>query len=218
MKKVIILSASPKKEEQSVSAFISSIAKEQFSEFQSDIIDVRQALANKNCQAAYQTMREADALLIVFPLYFFCLPGMLMRFLEDYAQTKYSKPQKVYAIVNCGFPEPEINEEALRVVQSFSHHIGASFRFGIGLGSGGMILMSAKEAPFIKKFIDAVHGSLKSIAKDIADETLPILNNVYFRVNFPRRLYYMAGNMGWRQLAKKNGLKKRELCRKPYHD
>ena len=108
-------------------------------------------------------MREADALLIVFPLYFFCLPGMLTQYLDDYAQFigVKGKTQKVYTIVNCGFPEPEINTEAIRVMQSFSRHVGASFRFGIGFGSGGMIL-GAQQAPSARSHgrADADRGAL----------------------------------------------------------
>ena len=129
MKKVIILSASPKTGEKAVSNLLSDMAKEQLCAkgIQAHIINVRKTLASKECTAAFEDMREADALLIVFPLYFFCLPGMLTRYLEDYAQFigVYGKAQKVYTIVNCGFPEPEINTEAIRVIQSFSRHVGA---------------------------------------------------------------------------------------------
>jgi multimeric flavodoxin WrbA len=219
MTKMIILSASPKKGEPSVSDLLSQMAKEQLSSkgIQADIINVRKTLMGEDCTPAFETMKKADAMLIVFPLYFFCMPGMLTRYLEDYAQYVGSqgKPQKIYTIVNCGFPEPEINEEAIRVIQSFSRHIGASFRFGVGFGSGGMI-MGAKEAPFMKKVMQTLNDAFDLMAKDMSDTQLPPLKNVYINVSFPRRLYYIGGNFGWRKLAKQNGLKKRDLYRRPY--
>lgn len=219
MKKMIILSASPKKGEPSVSNLLSDMSKEKFSSsgIQADIIDVRKTLTGQSCTPAYETMREADGLLIVFPLYIFCMPAMLTHFLEDYAQYigSQGQPQKVYTIVNCGFPEPEINEEAIRVIQSFSRHVGACFRFGIGVGSGGMI-MGAKEAPFMKKAMTTLSSAFDLMAKDMCDDHLPPLKNAYIRVSFPRRLYYFCGNLGWRQLAKQNGLKKSDLYRQPY--
>lgn len=215
MKKMIILSASPKKGEPSVSALISQMAKHQLDTFQADIIDVSNAL--KHCEPAYEAMRSADALLIVFPLYFFCLPGMLMRFLEDYAATCGSNPtgQKVYAIVNCGFPEPEINEEAIRVIKSFARHIGAEFRFGVSFGGGGMVL-GAADTPFMKKSMETLRGAIDRMTADIHDDRLLPLNNVTISSSFPRRLYYFGGNFGWRHMAKKNGLKKNDLYRTPY--
>lgn len=218
MKKMIILSASPKKGEPSVSNLLSNMAKEQLSgkDIQADIINVR-TLTGQSCTTTYDAMREADGLLIIFPLYIFCMPGMLTRFLEDYAQYigSQGKPQKVYTIVNCGFPESEINEEAIRVIQSFSRHIGACFRFGVSFGSGSLI-MGAKEAPFMKKPMKTLSNAFDLMAKDINDEQLPSLENVNINVGFPRRLYYFAGNFGWRKLAKQNGLKKSDLYRRPY--
>jgi multimeric flavodoxin WrbA len=218
MKKMIILSASPKKSEPSVSALLSGMAKTHMcgKGIDADIIDVSKALTAES--SAFEAMKQADAMLIVFPLYFFCMPGMLTRFLEDYAQFAGSqiKPQKIYTVVNCGFPEPEINEDAIRVIQSFARHIGASFRFGVGFGSGGMI-MGAMEAPFMKKAMETLNNAFEIMVKDISGEPSPAMSNVYIRVGFPRRLYYFGGNFGWRQMAKKNGLKKRDLYRKPYH-
>lgn len=70
-------------------------------------------------------MLHADALIFVFPLYIFCLPAILMRFLQDYRRyltdhTNETGRMLVYAIVNCGFQESDINSEAVRVVRSFS--------------------------------------------------------------------------------------------------
>lgn len=219
MKKMIILSASPKKGEPSVSNLLSDMAKERFSSsgIQADIIDVRQTLTAQSCTPVYDAMREADGLLIVFPLYIFCMPAMLTRFLEDYAQYlgSVSKTQKIYTIVNCGFPESEINEEAVRVIQSFSRHVGACFRFGISFGSGGM-MMGAKDAPFMKKPMTTLNNAFDIMAKDMRDEQLPPLKNVNIKVGFPRRLYYFAANLGWYKHAKQNGLKKSDLYRQPY--
>lgn len=219
MKKMIILSASPKKGEPSVSNLLSQTAKDHISgkDIEVDIIDVRKSLMSKDCTPAFEAMKDANAMLIVFPLYFFCMPGMLTRYLEDYAQYIGSQgtPQKIYTIVNCGFPEPDINEEAIRVIQSFSRRVGASFRFGVGFGSGGMI-MGAKDAPFMKKAMQTLNDAFDLMAKDMNDKQLPPFKNVYIQVSFPRRLYYFGGNFGWRKLAKQNGLKKRDLYRKPY--
>jgi hypothetical protein len=78
-------------------------------------------------------MMETDAILIIFPLYFFCLPGLLTRFLQDYAafvksQEEPAKSPASTQWYNCGFPEDEINGEALRVVESFCRAIGAHWR------------------------------------------------------------------------------------------
>ncbi len=217
MKKVMILSASPKKGEPSVSALLCELAKERFvsAGLQADIVDVGKAL--KNSEPSFDAMRNADALLIVFPLYFFCLPGMLMRFLEDYAASAGEKRagQKIFAIVNCGFPEPDINEEAIRVIQSFARHVGGAFGFGVAFGSGGMVL-GAKDAPFMKKVMADLNSAFNRMADAVQQNTLPSADTVCIGVKIPRWMYFLGGNMGWGQMAKKNGLKKRDLYRQPY--
>ena len=71
----------------------------------------------------------------------------MTRFLQDYAafvksQERTGKVPRVYAMVNCGFPEDEINGEALRVVESFSRSIGARYRFGLMIGGEQLSVIS----------------------------------------------------------------------------
>lgn len=218
-KSAIILSASPKASGDTVSGFLSSRIK---SSFETDgcaamCVDVGSSLKKEQCEKAYEAMAKADALVFVFPLYFFCVPGMLMRFMQNYAMQGYkNKPgQKVYAVINCGFPEPDINSEAIRVIQSFCRHTGATFGFGIGIGGGGM-LMGTQDAPFMKKMMGELDEALHRAAMDICGNGQPTSQPVMLRANVPRRLYYFMGNWGWKQVARKNGLKRKMLYAKPY--
>ena len=217
MKKIAILSASPKKGEPSVSALLCGLAKERFvnAGLQADVIEVGKAL--NDSEPAFETMRSADAMLIVFPLYFFCMPGMLMRFLEDYAASAGQRQagQKIFTIVNCGFPEPEINEDAVRVIRSFAGHIGAEFGFGVCFGSGGMVL-GAKEAPFMKKPMKMLSDAADRMAATVTKSAKTASETVYVGVKLPKWTYFLGGNLGWKQMAKKNGLKKRDLYDTPY--
>ncbi|MDZ4133918.1 MAG: flavodoxin, partial [Dethiobacteria bacterium] len=136
-KKVVLINGSPKIGQNSVSNLLTSIQEEKIKDNEYDIykIDVRKSLAKGETENDYRAMIQADAMIITFPLYIFCLPGLLMRFLQDYFEfhsknSDHSRPH-VYAVVNCGFPEAWINREAVDVIKSFSRSIGASFRFGV---------------------------------------------------------------------------------------
>jgi multimeric flavodoxin WrbA len=213
--RIAIINGSPKVATQSVSGTLAAQAVRLFEglDLQADIIQVRN-LTSSEAETSFDAMRRADSLLLVFPLYFFCLPSMLMRFLEDYTgylsrEGRPSPSQKVYALVNCGFPEPDINGEAVRVVKSFAGHIGVTFGGGISLGGGGMFT-EAREAPFMRKAIAQLDEALARIAQG----TLAV--DVSIASPAPRRLYYFMGNLGWRSMARKNGLKKRDLFAQPY--
>jgi hypothetical protein len=103
----------------------------------------------------------------------------------------------------------------VRVIKSFCGHTGASFRFGILIGGGGM-LAGAKDAPFMKKTVEKLNAALSLINEDISSSEADQVDNILISVKFPRKLYYLGGNMGWNQMAKKNGLKKKDLYAKPY--
>jgi Putative NADPH-quinone reductase (modulator of drug activity B) len=221
VKKVVLINGSPRLEEKTASAGFLTHAETvlQDGEFEKQLIHVRKSLKN-GVEADYAKMLEADVLIFAFPLYYFCLPGLLTRFLEDYE--KYirehggqKKSAKVYAIVNCGFPEPEINAEAVRVIGCFSRHIGARFRFGVLIGGGPMISSAGGAGP-VKEAYEKLEAAIRTIAGDICSEAAQAPQNVLIRVSFPRRLYLFIGSMGWKQQAKKNGLKKADLYCRPY--
>lgn len=221
MKKVVLIDGSPRLEEKTASAgFLARVdAALQDNEFEKQRVNVRKSLKS-GPEADYEKLLEADAVVLVFPLYYFCLPGLLMRFLEDYE--KYArerggqkKPAKIYAVVNCGFPEPEINAEAVRVVGCFSRRIGARFRFGVLIGGGAMISALDGAGP-AKKPCEKLDAAARAMAGDLRGETAAAPENVLIRASFPRSLYLFMGGLEWKRDARKNGLKTADLYRRPY--
>jgi multimeric flavodoxin WrbA len=215
--KIVILSASPKMSSDSVSQFMAEIAGKHFSNrgIETVCLDVRESMKNNSCSQAFATMNEADALMFVFPLYFFCIPGLLMHFLQDYVDSRDGKKKKIYAVVNCGLLDPKINAEALRVIGRFAAHTGNSYRFGVAFGCGGM-LKGAQNAPFVKKALKAFHRAIDFMAEDLHCETNALSEDIYIAFRFPKIAYVFMGNRSWRQMAKKNGLIRRDLYRAPY--
>ncbi len=222
MKSIVLINASPKINEESLSKFIAEWAGRYIAEKDAikNFIHLRESFTKHKTQEDFESLLKADVIIIVFPLYIFCMPGILTRFLQDYYQyfLEHGKPsnnQKIYTVVNCGFPEPEINLEAVRVIRSFSRYINASFRFGILIGSGSM-LFHAENAPFMKKTLSKMDNAFSTIAKDIQNNNFKKLENINIAMNFPRWLYMFMGDVGWVSMARKNGLKKKDLYRKPY--
>lgn len=217
---VVFLSGSPKvKQDEAVSNFL---AKRGVQMLANDSLDARiisacEDLLHRQTEEAFAAVQNANAIVVIFPLYFFCMPAMLTRFLQDFT-VRYpaaSKQSNVYAIVNCGFPEPEINLEAMRVIESFSQHTGRIFGGGTLVGCGGMLL-GAQQAPFMKPLFEQIDGLFSRVAKDLGSTAAaePILSSI--AVKFPRFLYFLAGNSGWHMAARKNGLRSSDLYRKPY--
>ncbi len=217
--RIAILDASPKVGGSSASALFANKAEERMLAKGITVFraNVRASLSKGSTKEDFAELRQADAILVIMPLYIFCLPGVLMRYLQDYENSLKEEPSvkspKLYAVVNCGFPEANINEEAARVIQSFSRAIGGRWGFAVLIGEGGMVV-AAQQAPFMLKMFDALGQNFDRMAEDIdTDTSRP---NVSLPPPFPRRLYLMSGNMNWKQEVRKAGLKKNELYAKPY--
>ena len=220
IKRIVLLSASPKVDQEwAVSNLLSKRGEALLKSEQSDvtIIPVRHALLHHETASAFNSMQEADAIVMIFPLYFFCLPAMLTRFLQDFAEQmpKAANACAVYAIVNCGFPEPEINAEAMRVVEMFARQTGRSYGGGVMIGCGGMVL-GAQGAPFMKPVMVSIDDLYARVMREALSQNLIEAQIAVVAPKFPRQLYFLAGNAGWRSSARKNHLKEKDLHRTPY--
>jgi len=219
-KHIVLVSASPKaKQDQSVSDFIAKRGDALLNgeTVETHVINVRRALTRKETQDAFQALMQADAIVMIFPLYFFCMPGMLTRFLQDFT-VDFPETQKmtgVYAIVNCGFPEPDLNLEALRVVERFAIQTGRTFCGGVMVGCGGIIL-GAQRAPFMQPVYDVIDGLFSRVKNDVLSGEYQDSQIDSVAVKFPRKLYFIGGNAGWRSMARKNHLHRKDLYRRPY--
>jgi len=221
MKNIVFINGSPK-EEPSASRHLIDMAAPRFDGAHSNkiIIDVNKSMENQTASKDFEVILNADAVILSFPLYMFTLPGMLMKYLEDYHEFYIHKgmPENrtmVYAIVNSGYPEPDIGLEAVRVIRSFCQHVNADFRFGVLVG-GGPLILSMGNSSAIKKTLNGLNEAISTIADDIEKHDIQNIDNFTIPISFPRRLYLFMGNRTWLPLAKKNGLKKSDLYRKPY--
>ncbi len=221
-KNIVMISASPKAGTESTSAFLADLQARIFREmgFSTLRLDVRGSMVRGSVESDYAAMLEADAIIITFPLYIYCLPGMLMRFLQDYTDFcreagRKNSGTRVYAVANCGFAEAWINREAIGVVSSFSRSIDAMFRFGLLIGGGGM-LVGTCDAPFMRKTMGRISGTFIKMGEDIKNACTDQAENILVEAGIPQRLYNFMGNKGWVIAAKSNNLKKKDLFRKPY--
>ncbi len=224
-KQLILINGSPKPDkEQSVSeALITRLdGLTKARDLDTVRINARQSILKKNEEKDFELISQADALIFVFPLYIFCLPGVLMQYLQELYEY-WSKLQdkgrrtKIYAVVNCGFSEAYINEEAIRVIKSFSRQIRADFRFGVSIGGGGMIL-GAQGAPFMKKTFSCIEDAFQRILGDLMEDKQETVSTIEIPINIPRWLYYFFAQRGWISMGRENGLKKKNLYRKPYYN
>ncbi len=137
-------------------------------EFEKSILTVQALVPGAYPEEMLKILGSAHALVIAFPLFSYSIPGALMRLLEDY--NEYANRNRgrcaagrVYAIVNCGFAEPEINAEAIRVMRNFCRSAGLEWRFALSIGCGPVAVMTG----FIPLLNMRIRKGFREIAEDI---------------------------------------------------
>ena len=123
-----------------------------------------------------------------------------------------SNKVSVYAIVNSGFCEGIQNEFALKILENWCAKVGCTYGGGIGAGGGGGLanMPAAKPGKGPRIYIDGTISEL--VQKVLQQESL---DNQFVTVAFPKFLYKMGAQMGWRQMIRANGGKPKDLGNRP---
>ena len=208
--KIALINGSPKIKE-SASAFLLEKLKGCFSE-EAEFVEIglHKSLVPED---AIKDLNDSDAWVFAFPLYFDGVPGHLMSCLVQLEKEALANHNvHVYGIVNCGFYEGIQTEFALQILQNWCTKAGYLWDGGIGVGGGGSLSMMPKMEPG-KGPSAPVDNALSAMAAKIRQQDS--LENAYVSVAFPRFLYRMCAQLGWRQLIKSNGGKAKDLGKRP---
>jgi hypothetical protein len=165
MKRVCLLNGSLRGEKASSLQFLNRIsARMDAGDFHVDRFTVRAGVTGSFPHEALAVAADADVIVMAFPLFSYTLSGALTKFLEDFSfhvqeGQHYVKHAKIFAIINCGFPEPWIIEEAIRVIRNFCGRLGLCYRFSIAIGGGPVTVMTMK-VPFFNLRLKEAFASL----------------------------------------------------------
>ncbi len=157
---------------------------------------------------------ECNVLVFAFPIYVGGIPSHLLNCLiqlESFLSNTKEKDIIVYSIVNCGFYEGHQTAIVIEMMKNWCIKAGIHWGQGLGVGAGGMLL-SVKNIPI-------GHGPKKNLGvafEKLANNILKYSSgeDIFITLNFPRILYKLAAEMGWRNSIKANGLKRKDLFMK----
>lgn len=156
-----------------------------------------------------EELSAADAWVFAYPLYVDGIPGHLLSCLVQLEEAGLQNRRiSIYGIVNCGFYEGTQAALALRLLRNWSIKAGFIWSGGVGVGGGGGLAMMPRTEPG--------HGPKAPIDKALAALSDRILKREvqedhYVSVAFPRFLYKMSAQIGWRQMIRANGGKSKDL-------
>ncbi len=160
-----------------------------------------------------EALQSADAWVFAFPLYVDGIPSHLLSCLIQLEEAGLGDPNvRIYGIVNCGFYEGKQGEPALEVLQNWCARTGFLWGGGVGVGGGGGLAMMPKTPPGQGPKAP-IEEALGILAENILQGKRQ--DNRYVSVAVPRFLYKMGAQIGWRQMIKANGGRKKDLSKQP---
>lgn len=160
-----------------------------------------------------EKLGELEVWVFAFPLYVDGIPGHLLSCLTQLEKVQWKhQGVHIFGIVNCGFYEGIQVETALELLQNWCAKTGFTWGGGIGVGGGGGL----EQMPSTKKG-QGPRGPIDKALEAMSDTILKqkTQENQYVSVAFPRFLYKMAAQMGWRKLIRANGGKPKDLGKRP---
>jgi hypothetical protein len=168
-------------------------------------------------------VNEADVIVFTTPLYVDSIPSFTIKAMETIQQQRTTQPQAesplLVAVMNCGFPEKEHMEIALKIIRNFSEEANLRWGGAISVGMG----MALNGEPLSEK-----NGMTRSLTKGLSlaavalAEGRPIpldaekLTSKSFLPLFLAKSMLLAfGKRMWNNQAKDSGAKP-DMYARPY--
>lgn len=177
----------------------------------------------QDTQAMLAALDEADVIVLAFPLYADSLPSHAVQAMELLAARRPSreapKPQRLVAIVNCGFPESSQCATALAICRQFAEETGITWAGGLALGGGPLLdRRPLKEAGGVaRNAMQALDLAAAALAEgqDVPAAAAKLMR----RPLRPAWVYILTANLGWLRWGRKFGtlgeLRDRPYARRP---
>lgn len=205
--KIVMICGSPRPKN-STSLYLLNAVKEKLEN--SNEICVYHALNKSVLKPLLENLPGSNALVIACPLYVDSIPSNLLEVLAGLEEAGRRKLEntKLYLLVNNGFYDAAQNGIAIDMLWDWCDKCGLQRGCAVGIGAGEMV----QAMPLGKGPMNRLGKAVVQLAHDI--QAGNSRETVFIEPNFPRVLYRMAGHIGWRKHAKRNGLKASELRRK----
>lgn len=227
LKRAILLIGSPKGKNSS-SASLGGYLLKKIEEYEIEVetVHIHSEISTKaKTDLFLEKIKETDIIILAAPLYVDTLPAKVIKALSLIAENMNtintnsgdSKNSKsLIAVVNCGFPEAEQNEIALKIYEQFAKEAHFKYLGGIAVGMGGAV--SGKYLSEMGRMTEDLIKGLDQAAEDIVrNKKLSdfVIENTSKPMISQKWLYTLVGDFFWKFQALKNGVY-RKMNDQPY--
>jgi len=207
--KLAIFNGSPRKKKSNSTLLINQFLNG-YAKIHDEVVPVHYIAKRNKTEEMLQEFRDAEIVLIIFPLYTDCMPGIVKEFIEDINRLTFSKPKKIGFIVQSGFPEAIHSTFVERYLQKLTQRLGCEY-----LGTvikGGVEGIQIMPPQMTKKLFGRFHELGKCFAENnsFSPEIVGKLRHPY-KMSMARRIGFslirLTGltNYYWNSNLKKHG-------------
>ena len=166
----------------------------------------------KDMPALIDKLEEAQSIVFCVPLYVDGLPGQVIRLMETWAQREKVSFKKIYVLGNMGLYECEQLVNLFEAVRQWSDKMGFEYGGALGVSAGELIGVLMQHLKFGGWPTQKIARGMNRLSKTIDEggKTEDIYTEPYL---FPRSIYLAIANTNWNSLAKKNGIRPKDLYR-----
>lgn len=184
--KLVIYNGSPRREKSNSTILIHRFLNGYHKIIDNDV-EVHYLAKTKNKQKQLEDFSNADAVLIIFPLYTDAMPGIVKEFFEVLLRNKPAKRIKLGFIVQSGFPEGVHCDYMKQYLKKFTSRIDCYY---LGtLTKGGVEGIQVMPPFMTRKLFERFHEFGEHFARtgEFSAEIMKVLRKPYM-LSFPKRM------------------------------
>ena len=157
-------------------------------------------------------VENAGEIVLCVPLYVDGLPAQVIRFMEWMQDHYCGRPRKIYVLANMGLYESCQLVNLFEAVRQWCAAMNFEYCGGLGVSAGELIGTMMTNMPFNGWPFKTIAAGMDRLAQAVGSGGA--MEDVYTEPSgFPRFLYILIANKNWDNLARRNGLRPKDLYR-----
>ena len=176
-----------------------------------EIIDLKDHMDDMS--GLVHELEKTETIVLCMPLYVDGLPAQVIRLMETFRREYHGGKARIYLLANMGLYESKQLNNLFEAVRQWCTEMDFEYCGGLGISAGELLGTLIGQKPFDKssnkKAIEGINRLAKAINHEIKMEDIFAEPH-----HFPRWLYIAIANTNWNRLAKKAGIKPKELYKR----
>ncbi len=176
-----------------------------------EIIDLRNRM--DDMPGLVHELEKTETIVLCMPLYVDGLPAQVIRLLETFQKEYRGGRARIYLLANMGLYESKQLVNLFGAIRRWCAEMDFEYCGGLGISAGELVGTLIDQRSFDNISNKKVLEGISCLAKAINNESA--MEDVFAEPHhFPRWLYILIANTNWNRLAKKAGIKPKDLYRK----